>query len=82
MITPDLQSELFIQDTLEANFDPPHDSEKEEWELVLSRMKAAILEKKFLKARHLMYSLEFKIIDSNIKSYNEGFQHGSVPLPF
>ncbi len=82
MITPDLQSELFIQETFEAKFDPPPDSEKEEWELVLSKMKAAILEKKFLKARHLMYSLEFKIIDSNIKSYNEGFRHGSVPLPF
>jgi len=82
MITPDLQSEFIIQDSFEVNFDPPQEVEKEEWEVVLSRMKAAILEKKFLKARHLMYSLESKIIESNITSYKEGFEHGSKPLPF
>lgn len=82
MNNPDLRSDYAIQQSFEDNFDPPQFEEVEPWKEYLAKMKAAILEKKFLKAQYMMYHLEFKIIDSNIKSYNEGYRNGSQPLPF
>ena len=56
--------------------------EEEEWEVMLAEMKVAILKNENQKARKLMYSLEFKIHEARIKSFNEGYHRGAAPLPF
>jgi len=45
-------------------------------------MKVAILRNENAKARKLMYTLEFKIHEARMKSFNKGFECGSAPLPF
>ena len=82
MISFDLQSEYFRQEELAANYDPPPVREEEAWEVMLAEMKVAILRNEVAKARKLMYSLEFKIHEARMKSFNEGFECGSAPLPF
>ena len=77
-----LQSEYFQQEEHAANYDPPPVREEAEWELMLAEMKVAILRNENAKARKLMYSLEFKIHEARMKSFNEGFECGSAPLPF
>lgn len=82
MIALDPSFDYLTPAEMEANFDAPDFPERAEWELTLSAMKQAILEQKFLKAKHLMYRLEAQIIKSNIERFSEGFRQGSEPLPF
>ncbi len=82
MINFNLQSDYFEQEMLAANYEPPPVREEAEWEVMLAEMKVAILKNETAKARKLMYSLEFKIHEARMKSFNEGFECGSAPLPF
>lgn len=82
MISSNLQTEYFPQEEIAAYYDPPQAREEEEWEVILEQMKKAILRKEPAKARKLMYGLEAKVHEARIKSFNNGFRHGSTPLPF
>ena len=82
MIDFNLQSEYFEQEQYKANYEPPPVREEEAWEVMLAEMKVAILRNEVAKARKLMYGLEFKIHEARMKSFNEGFECGSAPLPF
>ena len=82
MINFNLQSKYFQQEQYAANYDPPPVREEEEWEVMLAEMKVAILKNENQKARKLMYSLEFKIHEARMKSFNEGYHCGAAPLPF
>ena len=83
MIIFNLHSEYLHQEENAANYDPPPPvREEEEWEVMLAEMKVAILRNENAKARKLMYTLEFKIHEARMKSFNKGFERGSAPLPF
>ena len=82
MIALESTSAYFSPSEMEANFDAPQYLEREDWEVTLSRMKEAILDRNILKARLLMYSLEREILEAKVLEYKKGVEHGSLPLPF
>jgi hypothetical protein len=82
MIALDIQEAYFSPEEMEANLDAPLYPEREAWELTLSKIKEAILDRNILKARLLSYSLEREILEAKALEYRRGFQHGSLPLPF
>ena len=72
----------FSQAEMEANFDPPQYPERETWEVTLSEMKKAILNEDILKARVLMYGLEYEVRRAKLADYKKGLEDGMKPLPF
>jgi len=82
MFVLEANSPYFSSSEIEANFDPPQCRELEPWEVRLEAMKKAILAQDFLKARKLMYSLESEVVKSKMEAFNDGYEKGSLPLPF
>jgi len=82
MIVLEPTSPYFSQSEMEANYDPPQCRELEKWEVTLSILKKAILLQDISKARKTMYALEGEIFKSKIDSFNDGYEKGSLPLPF